>query len=375
MNAVTPSVEPASRSTEATSEHRNVAAGTLRRAASICDAEMSTPVTRYRSASRRVQGTPVPQPRSTRLDPGGIAASNSGTSRSAAGSTTRAASRPIAGRARRSRPRPSPCAHPSRGSAPMPAAQPEHAARLEREVLELGRRPDLVGGQRVQVVHGQVAAARVCRAGRRSRSPGPRRKVSIRSDRPASYQQSPARMTSASGGGRPAGPVATSFTRDPLARALSRIAATANGSMSTAVTGAPASIAAIAHRPDPSQVEHPAAGDDLGWSPQVASDREAAAPRERPVGKRGVGVAGLHLDRSHSVRASSARWSRTRSRAGHRRGGACGAGRRRARRPAWSNRTPAGSRRMDAERILGGQRRPGGSCAAGCRPPAGDGCT
>ncbi len=40
--------------------------------------------------------------------------------------------------------------------------------------------------------------------------------------------------------------------RVPLARALSPIAATANGSMSTAVTDvAPASLAAIAHRPEP----------------------------------------------------------------------------------------------------------------------------
>ena len=45
------------------------------------------------------------------------------------------------------------------------------------------------------------------------------------------------------------------------------------------------------------EVEHPAAGDDLGVVAEVASDRQAAAPRERPIGKRGVGVAGLHLDR------------------------------------------------------------------------------
>ena len=59
----------------------------------------------------------------------------------------------------------------------------------------------------------------------------------------------------------------------------------------------PACMAAIAHSPEPdAEVEDAPAGHDLRVLAQVAADREAAGPRERPVRQGGVRVAGLDLD-------------------------------------------------------------------------------
>ena len=70
--------------------------------------------------------------------------------------------------------------------------------------------------------------------------------------RRASYQQSPAKMTSTSGGSSSRTSRRTTVTRRPLALAFSSIAAAAKASISAPVaSAAPACNAAIAHSPEP----------------------------------------------------------------------------------------------------------------------------
>src|SRR4051794_13990016 len=66
------------------------APGTFGRAQAICSAEMSTPTTENDSASRRVDGTPAPHPRSSTLPPSGTRPANSSTNRSRGSPSTRA---------------------------------------------------------------------------------------------------------------------------------------------------------------------------------------------------------------------------------------------------------------------------------------------
>ena len=173
-------------------------------------------------------------------------------------------------------------------------------ALLAVEVLELGRRPDVVRGELDELVGRQVAPARGRRRGRRSRASRARRSHGrTRSARVASYQQSPARMTSTSGGSSSSTSRRTTVTRPPLARALSSIAAAAKASMSAAV----ASTRTRAQRRDRAQpgtgreIEDPTPGHGLRVLAQVPRDRQPTRPRERPVGERGVRIVGLDLDR------------------------------------------------------------------------------
>ena len=87
--------------------------------------------------------------------------------------------------------------------------------------------------------------------------------------------------------------------RTRFARALRRIAATAKGSMSMPVASdAPARKATRAHSPEPdatSTTRRPR--DRLRMLGEVARDGQPAAPGERPVGERGLGIVGLDLDR------------------------------------------------------------------------------
>src|SRR4051794_20770265 len=66
------------------------APGTFGRAQAICSAEMSTPTTENDSASRSVDGTPAPHPRSSRVPPGGMRPANSSTNRARGSPSTRA---------------------------------------------------------------------------------------------------------------------------------------------------------------------------------------------------------------------------------------------------------------------------------------------
>ena len=158
--------------------------------------------------------------------------------------------------------------------APVPACCSDRSpgridtADLVLEVLELRRGADLVRGELLERLGRQVAPAGVADqhldpASRARWSQGRTRSASR-----ASYQQSPARTTSTSGGASSRTSCWRIATRWPLARALRPHAATANGSMSAAVTAvAPAPIAAIAHRPEPdarSNTRRPATAS--GWS-------------------------------------------------------------------------------------------------------------
>ena len=173
------------------------------------------------------------------------------------------------------------------------------AADLVLEVLELGRGADLVRGELVERPRSAGSGGRGRRPARRC--PRSRTRCShgrTRSASRASYQQSPARTTSTSGGASSRTSRWTIATRWPLARALRAIAATAKGSMSAAVDRG----RARPHRGDRAQtragreVEHAPAGDRLRVLAQVARDGEAAAPGERPVGECRVRVVRLDLD-------------------------------------------------------------------------------
>ena len=98
---------------------------------------------------------------------------------------------------------------------------------LVLEVLELGRRADIVAGELDEVVGRQVAPARVADEDIDAAIRARRNQGRTRSASPASYQQSPARTTSTSGGSSSRTSRRTTVTRQPLARALSPIAATA----------------------------------------------------------------------------------------------------------------------------------------------------